>query len=59
MRAATSATFALNPGESLDMVSRTLQSRGAGVVAGLAPHSATLDEHTKTFADRLLAAVGA
>ena len=58
-KAATFCTFALNPGKTLDVMTRTLQTRGAEVVGGLALNRAKLDEHTETFVDRLLSAVGA
>ena len=47
----------LNPGKTLDVMTRTLQTRGAEVVGGLALHRAKLDEHCETFVDRLLGAV--
>ena len=50
-------TFALNPGRSLDAMTRALESRGGRVLGGLALHRAKLDEHTEEFAVRLVDAV--
>ena len=56
-KVAAFCTFALNPGKTLDVMTRTLQTRGAEVIGGLALHRAKLDEHSETFVDRLLGAV--
>lgn len=50
-------TFALNPGRSLDAMTRALESRGGRVLGGLALHRAKLEEHTEEFAARLVDAV--
>ena len=46
-------TFALNPGTSLDVMTRALESRGASVVGGLALHRGKLPAHAEEFAARL------
>lgn len=46
-------TFALNPGKSLDVMTRALESRGAHVVGGLALHRGRLEAHSEEFAARL------
>ena len=56
-KVAAFCTFALNPGKTLDVMTRTLETRGAEVIGGLALHRAKLDEHSETFVDRLLGAV--
>jgi len=52
-------TFALNPGRSLDAMTRALESRGGRVLGGLALHRAKLGAHTEEFAARLVDAVAA
>lgn len=52
-------TFALNPGKSLDVMTRVLEGRGARVLGGLALHRARLDEHAEEFAARLVDSVSA
>jgi len=52
-KAAAFCTFALNPGGSLDVMTRTLESRGAEVVGGLALHRSKLAAHAEEFAIRL------
>ena len=47
-------TFALNPGKSLDVMTRALESRGAQVLGGLALHRAKLEAHSEEFAARLV-----
>lgn len=47
-------TFALNPGKSLDVMTRELEARGAQVVGGLALHRGKLAEHSEEFAVRLV-----
>lgn len=54
-RAAVFATFALNPGKTLDKLTNGVMDRGADVIGGLALHRAKLPEHTEKFVDRLLA----
>jgi flavodoxin len=53
-QAAVFCTFALNPGKSLDVMTRTISSRGADVIGGLALHRSKLDDHTLQFATRLV-----
>ena len=55
-RAAAFCTFALNPGNSLDKLTRAVQATGADVVGGLALSRSKLDEHSEIFAERLVAA---
>ena len=52
-------TFALNPGRSLDAMTRALEARGGRVIGGLALHRARLESHTEEFAARLVDAVAA
>ena len=47
-------TFALNPGKSLDVMTRELEARGAQVIGGLALHRSKLELHTEEFASRLI-----
>ena len=47
-------TFALNPGKSLDVMTRELEARGAQVIGGLALHRGKLAEHAEEFAVRLV-----
>jgi flavodoxin len=56
---ATFATFALNPGKTLDKLERAVAPLGAEVVGGLALHRSKLGEHTETFVERLVANVPA
>lgn len=58
-RAAVFATFALNPGRTLDTMTRVIEGRGAEVVGGLALHRRNLEAHTEDFAARLVDVVGA
>lgn len=53
-RAVAFCTFALNPGKSLDVMTRILESRGAEVVGGLALNRGKLEAHTDLFVGRLL-----
>ena len=53
-RAVAFCTFALNPGKSLDVMTRILESRGAEVVGGLALNRGKLEAHTDQFVGRLL-----
>ncbi|HEU4842150.1 MAG TPA: hypothetical protein VFT09_11930 [Ilumatobacteraceae bacterium] len=55
-RAAVFCTFALNPGNSLDKLTGAVQATGADVVGGLALSRSKLEEHSETFASRLVAA---
>jgi len=57
--AAVFCTFALNPGESLDGMTRAVSSRGADVIGGLALHRAKLDAHCEEFAVRLVDSLAA
>ena len=52
-KAAAFCTFALNPGGSLDVMTRELEYRGAEVVGGLALHRSKLAAHAEEFAIRL------
>lgn len=52
-------TFALNPGRSLDAMTRALEDRGGRVIGGLALHRGRLEAHTEEFAARLVDAVAA
>ncbi|CAB4588594.1 unannotated protein [freshwater metagenome] len=47
-------TYALNPGKSLDVMTRELSNRGADVVGGLALQRGHLAEHAEEFAIRLI-----
>lgn len=47
-------TFALNPGRSLDVMTRELSARGAEVLGGLALHRGKLEAHSEEFAARLV-----
>ncbi len=55
-RAAVFCTFALNPGTSLQKMSRAASTLGADVIGGLALNRGKLPEHTEIFAERLIAA---
>lgn len=57
-RAAVFTTFALNPGRSLDVMTRVIEGRGAAVVGGLALHRRSLESHAEQLAMRLVDAVG-
>ena len=50
-------TYALNPGKSLDVMTRELEMRGAEVVGGLALQRGHLAEHAEEFAIRLVDSV--
>ena len=52
-------TFALNPGRSLDVMTRALESRGARVLGGLALHRGRLAQHSEEFAVRLVDSLAA
>ncbi len=58
-QAAAFCTYALNPGKSLDVMTRELQMRGAYVVGGLALQRGHLAEHAEEFAIRLVDSVPA
>ncbi len=53
-KAAAFCTYALNPGKSLDKMTRVLESLGADVLGGLALHRAKLPQHAEEFAARLV-----
>jgi hypothetical protein len=53
-RAATFCTFALDPGRSLDRLSRAVGETGAYVIGGVAMKRTRLDEHAEVFARRLV-----
>jgi hypothetical protein len=57
-RAAVFATFALNPGRTLDTMTRVIEGRGAEVVGGLALHRRNLEAHAEDFAARLVDVIG-
>ncbi len=56
-RSAVFCTFALDPGKSLEKMTRAATTLGADVIGGLALHRGKLPEHTDIFAERLIAAV--
>jgi flavodoxin len=58
-KAAVFTTFALNPGRSLDAMTRVIEGRGAEVVGGLALHRRSLEAHAEELAGRLVDVVGA
>lgn len=58
-KAAVFTTFALNPGRSLDVMTRIIEGRGAEVVGGLALHRRSLAAHAEELATRLVDVVGA
>lgn len=58
-KAAVFTTFALNPGRSLDVMTRIIEGRGADVVGGLALHRRSLAAHAEELATRLVDVVGA
>ncbi len=53
-KAAVFTTFALNPGRSLDVMTRVIEGRGAQVVGGLALHRRSLEAHAEEFVSRLV-----
>ena len=53
-RAAAFCTFGLNPGKSLDTLSRAVGDTGAYVIGGLAMNRNRLEEHSEVFASRLV-----
>lgn len=53
-QAATFCTFALDPGDSLDKLSRAVGETGAYVIGGVAMNRRKLDEHAEIFAERLV-----
>ena len=55
-RAAAFCTFALNPGSSLDKLTGAVQATGADVIGALALSRSKLEQHSETFASRLIAA---
>jgi flavodoxin len=58
-KAAVFTTFALNPGRSLDVMTKVIEGRGAEVVGGLALHRRSLEAHAEELATRLVDVVGA
>lgn len=52
--AAAFLTYALNPGSSLQKMTKVLDSLGAEVLGGVALHRAKLPQHTEEFAARLV-----
>jgi hypothetical protein len=52
-------TFALDPGRTLDKMTRILEGRGASVLGGMALRRNDLDGGAKDFVDRLLEAIPA
>jgi len=55
-KAAVFCTFALNPGNSLQKMTRAAWTLGADVIGGLALSRSKLDEHCEIFAERLVVA---
>ena len=53
-KAAVFTTFALNPGRSLDVMTKVIEGRGAEVVGGLALHRRSLEAHAEELAVRLV-----
>lgn len=53
-KAAVFCTFALNPGRTLDTMTRAIEGRGAEVIGGLALHRRQLDRHAEELATRLV-----
>lgn len=56
-KAAAFCTFALHPGRSLNRLVQAVGDTGAYVVGGLAMSRGKLEQHTETFAERLVDAV--
>lgn len=56
-KAAAFCTFALDPGKSLDKLTRALGETGAYVIGGLAISRSKLDEHCEVLATRLVNAL--
>jgi hypothetical protein len=52
-KAAAFLTYALNPGSSLQKMTKVLDTLGAEVLGGVALHRAKLPEHTEEFVARL------
>ena len=55
-RAVVFCTYALNPGTTLDAMTRTAERLGAEVVGGLALKRSKLERHADELVDRLLGA---
>ena len=55
-QAAVFCTFALNPGRSLDKLTRAAEATGANVIGGMALSRSKLEAHSEEFASRLIAA---
>lgn len=53
-KAAAFLTYALNPGTSLQKMTKVLDSLGAEVLGGVALHRAKLPQHTEEFVARLV-----
>jgi hypothetical protein len=53
-KAAAFLTYALNPGSSLQKMTKVLDSLGAEVLGGVALHRSKLPQHTEEFAARLV-----
>jgi hypothetical protein len=56
-KAAAFCTFALNPGKSVDMLTRAVSATGADVIGGLALSRSKLPQHSEIFTERLLGAL--
>ena len=52
-------TYALNPGKTLEKMSRILEGRGANVLGGMTIRRKNLEQETKEFVERLLEAIPA
>jgi hypothetical protein len=55
-QAAVFCTFALNPGASLTKLTGAVEATGAEVIGGLALSRSKLEQHSETFASRLVGA---
>jgi flavodoxin len=58
-KAAAFCTFALDPGKSLDKLTRAIGDTGAYVIGGLALRRNRLQEHSEILAERLVDAMAA
>lgn len=52
-------TYALNPGRTLEKMTKIMEGRGAEVLGGMAIRRNRIDEGARDFVDRVLAAVPA
>jgi hypothetical protein len=56
-KCAVFCTYAVNPGHTVDKMTRIMESRGAEVIGGMALHRNDLDRGTEDFVERVLNAV--